>query len=161
MVRNEDFFFLRWGGADFIRQHIQINGKGYVGGYALGSEGNIPAFDYAEVSPSSSAWMFEKQWLFYSLWGRLLYDPTTPDATFSALFESRYGPAAAGQGAKLFKAYGLVSIVPLRIACAFYYSMHTLAFSLVIQIHDSGACVFLQLRLLSECSSKNCRPDTL
>ena len=66
------------GGAGFIREHIAKNGHAYVGGYAIGSEGNIPAFDYSEKD-SEGVWMAQKQWLYYSLWGRLLYDPTTPD----------------------------------------------------------------------------------
>jgi hypothetical protein len=32
-ARNEDFFCLRWGVPDFIRQHIAANTPGYVGGY--------------------------------------------------------------------------------------------------------------------------------
>ena len=36
-VRNEDFFALRWGVPDFIRQHIALNGAAdYVGGYFVG-----------------------------------------------------------------------------------------------------------------------------
>ena len=87
------------GGAGFIREHIAKNGHAYVGGYAIGSEGNIPAFDYSEKD-SEGVWMAQKQWLYYSLWGRLLYDPTTPDTTFAAMFDARYhlsgSPAAAG-----------------------------------------------------------------
>ena len=46
-VRNEDFFALRWGVPDFIRQHIALNGvQDYVGGYFIGSETYIPALDY-------------------------------------------------------------------------------------------------------------------
>ena len=46
-VRNEDFFALRWGVPDFIRQHIALNGRqDYVGGYFVGSETYIPALDY-------------------------------------------------------------------------------------------------------------------
>ena len=85
-VRNEDFFALRWGVPDFIRQHIAQNGtQHYVGGYFVGSETYIPALDYFTAIDSRSNWKyaFERQWLFYKLWGRLLYDPTTPDAVFA------------------------------------------------------------------------------
>ncbi|MEJ2628651.1 MAG: hypothetical protein P8078_08865, partial [bacterium] len=44
-VRNEDFFCLRWGVADFIRRHIKMNTHDYVGGYFIGSETYIPAKD--------------------------------------------------------------------------------------------------------------------
>ena len=43
MIRNEDFFILRWGQPDFIRAHIGQNTKPYVNGYFVGSEGYIPA----------------------------------------------------------------------------------------------------------------------
>ncbi|HYX07617.1 MAG TPA: hypothetical protein VE912_12885, partial [Bacteroidales bacterium] len=45
MIRNEDFFRLRWGEPDFIREHIKVNGQDYVGGYFIGSECYIPAKD--------------------------------------------------------------------------------------------------------------------
>ena len=57
-------------------------------------------------------WAFERQWLFYKLWGRLLYDPTTPDAVFEAEFVRRYGEKARG----LLRAYSLASATQLRLA---------------------------------------------
>jgi hypothetical protein len=115
MIRNEDFFALRWGVPDFIRQHIALNGvQDYVGGYYVGSETYIPALDYftAVKSPVDWQWAFQRQWLFYKLWGRLLYDPRTPDSIFQAEFTRRYGP----KGANLLNAYSLASSTPLRLA---------------------------------------------
>jgi len=112
-VRNEDFFALRWGDADFIRSHIEQNGKAdYVGGYFVGSETYIPALNYFDALPSNAEWAFERQWLFYKLWGRLLYDPRTPDKVFIADFTRRYGAA----GPSLFRAWQLASQVPLTLA---------------------------------------------
>ena len=115
MIRNEDFFILRWGEPDFIRAHIAENTHEYVSGYFVGSEGYIPAADYTHLAPSHQTWQyaFEKQWLFYLLWGRLLYDPQTPDARFEAAFEARYG---AGTGKNLLEAYRRASRMPLRLA---------------------------------------------
>jgi hypothetical protein len=113
-VRNEDFFALRWGVPDFIRQHIAQNAQDYVGGYFVGSETYIPALDYftAIKQPLEWKWAFQRQWLFYELWGRLLYDPTTPDAVFQADFTRRYGPKADN----LLRAYALASNTQLRLA---------------------------------------------
>ena len=114
-VRNEDFFALRWGVPDFIRQHIAINGRqDYVGGYFVGSETYIPALDYftALKEPVSWQWAFQRQWLFYKLWGRLLYDPKTPDALFQAEFTRRYGK----RGENLLRAYALASNTQMRLA---------------------------------------------
>ena len=115
MIRNEDFFILRWGQPDFIRRHIAINGHDYVGGYFIGSEGYIPAKEYAHRPDEHVTWQyaFEKQWLFYKLWGRLLYDPCTPDEVFVGEFDRRYGGAV---GKRLLEAYALASRMPLRLA---------------------------------------------
>src|SRR5690606_15406145 len=82
-ARNEDFFALRWGVPDFIRDHIAENGsQSYVGGYFTGSETYIPALDYftaEDQKPVSWDYAFERQWLYYMLWGRLLYNPNTSD----------------------------------------------------------------------------------
>jgi hypothetical protein len=115
MARNEDFFALRWGVPDFIREHVARNAaEPYVGGYFVGSETYIPALDYftAVEEPVRWRWAFERQWLFYKLWGRLLYDPTTSDAVFEAEFVRRYGPKAGG----LLRAYALASATQLRLA---------------------------------------------
>lgn len=114
-ARNEDFFALRWGVPRFIRQHIALNGAAdYVGGYFIGSETYIPALDYftALDEPVDWTWAFERQWLFYKLWGRLLYNPATPDAVFQAAFNRRYGP----RGDNLLNAYSLASSTQLRLA---------------------------------------------
>ncbi|MBK8476747.1 MAG: hypothetical protein IPL39_10650 [Opitutaceae bacterium] len=114
MARNEDFFALRWGVPDFIREHLARNGSAdYVGGYFVGSECYIPALDYftAPEQPVDWTWAFQRQWLFYKLWGRLLYDPTTPDTVFQAEFVRRYG----AKGESLLQAFALASATQLRL----------------------------------------------
>ena len=41
----------------------------------------------AVKEPVDWSWAFQRQWLFYKLWGRLLYDPETPDSVFQAVFD--------------------------------------------------------------------------
>lgn len=115
MIRNEDFFILRWGEPDFIREHIAKNTQPYVNGYFVGSEGYIPAKDVSHVDNDHKTWnyAFEKQWLFYRVWGRLLYDPSTSDEVFESSFDERYGK---GSGKELMNAYKLASKMPLRLA---------------------------------------------
>ncbi|WP_442886713.1 hypothetical protein [Congregicoccus parvus] len=115
MARNEDFFALRWGVPEFVREHIALNASAdHVGGYFVGSETYIPALDYftAVKEPVDWTWAFERQWLFYKLWGRLLYDPATPDAVFQAEFNRRYG----ARGDNLLAALSLASNTQLRLA---------------------------------------------
>ena len=119
-VRNEDFFCLRWGQPDFIRDHIAANTQPYVGGYLVGSEGYIPAKDYFTKTGNVVDWKyaFERQWLFYKLWGRLLYNPSTPDQVFRDAFVQRYGKSTG----ILLDAYSLVSKTPLRLASLFDFT---------------------------------------
>jgi hypothetical protein len=114
-IRNEDFFVLRWGQSDFIREMISQNGHDYVGGFQIGSETYIPAKEYITRPGPHLTWDygFEKQWLFYMMWGRLLFDPSTPDKVFQAAFDRRYG---AGTGTRLVGAHNLAGRMPLRLA---------------------------------------------
>lgn len=118
IVRNEDFFALRWGVPSFVREHIRRNGSAsYVGGYIIGTETYIPALDYFTAVKEGVDWRFafERQWLFYRLWGRLLYDVDTPDAVFAKEFRRRY----AERGENLLQAYELASRTPLKLASLF------------------------------------------
>ncbi len=113
MMRNEDFFMLRWGQPDFIRKHIALNAQAHVNGYYVGSETYIPAKDYiTSLSGASYRYAFERQWMFYKVCGRLLYNPNTSDSFFEDAFEQRF-PAL---GKQLFRAQTKVSKVPLIIA---------------------------------------------
>lgn len=117
MVRNEDFYALRWGDPGFVREHLRRNaGQRYVGGYFVGSENYIPAKDYftAVSAPVEWKYAFQRQWLFYKLWGRLLYDPATPDSVFENEFVRRYGEAAR----PLLAAYAAASQTQLNYATA-------------------------------------------
>jgi hypothetical protein len=113
MIRNEDFFILRWGQTDFIREHIAENVHPHVNGYYVGSETYIPAKDYiTSLEGASANYAFERQWLFYKTWGHLLYNPKTPDSYFEDAFETRF----PNHGKALFDAQRKVSKVPLIIA---------------------------------------------
>ena len=118
MIRNEDFFILRWGEPDFIRDHIETNSHSYVNGYYIGSEGYIPAFEYFTRNEIGKTWQyaFERQWLFYMLWGRLLYDPKTSNRVFEEAFNEKYNRSI---GKPMLRAYRLVSRMPLRLASFF------------------------------------------
>lgn len=115
MIRNEDFFILRWGQPDFIRQHIKANVHDYVNGYFIGSEGYIPAVDYSSATIPEKSWQyaFEKQWLYYLLWGRLLYDPSTPDGYFENRINDKYN---IRNGDVFLRASALAGNMPLRLA---------------------------------------------
>lgn len=145
-MRNEDMFVLRWGQPDFVREFIQRQtGKEYVGGAIIGSECYIPALDYLsrEGPHKTWRWAFERQWLFYAVWGQLLYDPAAPDAQFEARLDARFGH---GTGKDLLAAWKLASRVPLHFA-SFHRgtwdgSLYTEGFSSWVD-RDEGARTFL------------------
>jgi len=118
-VRNEDFFCLRWGVLSFVRSHIKMNAQPYVGGHTVGSETYIPAKDYF-TTDTNVPWKyaFERQWLFYKIWGRLLYNSDTPDEVFQAEMIRRYGE----NGKNLLEASSLAGSTPLRFASSFDYT---------------------------------------
>lgn len=119
MMRNEDFLMLNWGNTDFIRKQIQVNDlKDITMGYFLGSETYIPAKEY-RMSPDvhfNWKYAFQKQWEFYQMWGRLLYNPQLPDSFFVDQYTQRYGKPVAK---KMFEAMKLGSEMPLQLA-SFY-----------------------------------------
>ncbi|HEY0244034.1 MAG TPA: glycoside hydrolase family 20 zincin-like fold domain-containing protein [Mucilaginibacter sp.] len=119
-ARNEDFFCLRWGVPEFVREHVEVNSQPYTGGYFIGSETYIPAKDYFTKPGIKVNWKyaFERQWLYYKLWGRLLYNPKTSDEVFNAEFIRRYGAA----GKNLLEASSLAGKTPLRIASSFDFT---------------------------------------
>lgn len=122
MMRNEDFFRLRWGDPDFIREHIEKNGQDYVGGYFIGSECYIPAKDiYHKPNHPHVNWKyaFERQWLYYKEFGRLLYDPATPDAVFANAFDQRF---TGSTGKQMVEAYKLSTRTTQRIAGFFNFT---------------------------------------
>ncbi len=146
-MRNEDIFVLRWGQPDFVRAFVQNQRKDHVGGAIIGSECYVPALDYITTPGPHRNWRFafERQWLFYAVWGRLLYDGTTPDRVFAALLEERFG---AGLGDDLLQAWKLASQVPLHFASFFRGtwdgSLYTEGFSSWID-RDDGARTFFDI----------------
>jgi len=149
-VRNEDFFFFRWGLPQFARTHIAVNGHSWVAGYTLGSEGYIPAVDYSHVKPSPHVtwdYAFEKQWLFYMVWGRLLYDPDTPNNVFENEFNQRY--PGLGLGSELLEAYTLISDVPHKIASFYFntwdFALHSEGFIAAAENPDTDSKGFISV----------------
>ena len=114
-LRNEDMLILRWGEPGFIREFMANNGQPYVGGAIIGSENFIPAKDAISLDGPwrEGRYAFERQWLLYALWGRLLHESTTPDSVFAAWLGQRFGRA---HGDDLLAAWTLASRAPLRFA---------------------------------------------
>jgi len=154
MIRNEDFFTLRWAQPEFIREHIAQNGQEYVGGYYIGSECFIPGKDYSHAPGSPHmdwTYAFEKHWLYYMLWGRLLYNPAAPDEVFSSALGRRYGTQA---GPPLLKAYSLVCGMPMALASSvtstWDFTLYAEGFLSTDKSEYNGGKAFISLQDLLE-----------
>ncbi|MCM3632672.1 alpha-glucuronidase family glycosyl hydrolase [Paenibacillus camelliae] len=122
MVRNEDFFTLRWAQPDFVREHIRTNGQEYVGGYYVGSECFIPGTDYSHIQDSPHIhwdYAFQKHWLYYMLWGRLLYAPDTSDDVFIQAINQRL---SISKGDKILSAYSKACRMPMALASFYHFT---------------------------------------
>jgi hypothetical protein len=149
-VRNEDFYFLRWGNADFIREFISNNSHSYVEGCFLGSEVFIPALDHTSKVGDFRDWKyhFERQWLWYAMWGRLMYNPKTSDTVFSKMLAQKYGN---GTGKPALEAWKIASNNQLRFASYHMgrsdFTLYTEAFSTWIrQKHGDASAVLFDIK---------------
>jgi hypothetical protein len=104
-MRNEDFYILRWGNSDFIREFIKNNGQEYVAGCFLGSEIFTPALDFTSLPGPHKTWdyHFQRQWLWYAMWGRLMYNPATPDLVFEQMLANKYGKPVGNEALQAWK----------------------------------------------------------
>jgi dienelactone hydrolase len=81
-----------------VRQAVRSMPLGTATGFVL--EGletyypQSPRYYLADPKDAFCEWTHQRDWMFLNLWGRLGYDPGTPDATFDALLAEKLGPAA-------------------------------------------------------------------
>lgn len=116
-MRNEDFHVLRWAQPDFIREFMNYNSQPYVAGCIIGSETYIPAKDYITRKEFQSwNYAFERQWLFYKVWGNLLYDKNTSNDYFSKALADKFD---LEDGSDLLRAWSLASMNANRMASFF------------------------------------------
>ena len=54
-----------------------------------------PRYYLADPGDAYCEWTHERDWMYLNLWGRLGYDPETPDERFDALVADKLGSAAA------------------------------------------------------------------
>lgn len=90
---------LLWGDPDFVRRAVAT----FTLSGPTGFEIDAP-LEHKERT-------FDRQWLFYLLWGRLSYDPKTTDKVWMAELKRRFGAAAADVLAAYQAASGVLSEV--------------------------------------------------
>jgi hypothetical protein len=96
---------LLWGNPAYVRRAAPTFSLGGAEGFEIDPPlaqkgfGNQPGrwgvFTDAELSRRQSwRWEWERYWFFYTLWGRLSYDPATPASVWERELERRFGAAA-------------------------------------------------------------------
>jgi len=112
-LRNDCLFRLKWGDPEFVRQTLRHCKQTYSCGFFWGSEGLKPGAD-SYHKPASEAyatypWEFQRKAEMYRLWGRLGYDPETPDDVLFLDYR-RFGPAATDAAQALAQASRVVPL---------------------------------------------------
>ena len=102
-VRNDDFYYLRWGDPDFVRAYwTQLPQPRKIAGFMLGPDGYTWGRDFVSARATTPRRLvIEKQWYWFMLWGRLAYEPAMPNERFEAALEARFPKAGASVAAGL------------------------------------------------------------
>jgi hypothetical protein len=88
---------LLWGDPDYVRRAVPTFTMSDTYGFEIDPPlaqkgfGNAPG---AWQVPSPGKYEFERYWMFYTLWGRLSYDPKTGDKVWLTELQRRFGTAA-------------------------------------------------------------------
>jgi len=95
---------LLWGNAAFVRRIVSTTSLSNTVGFEIDAPptqkgygnraGRWDIFTDAQSSRKFWQWDFERYWLFYLLWGRLSYDPATPEVVWMQELQRRFGAAA-------------------------------------------------------------------
>lgn len=96
---------LVWGNPQFVRRAAATFHLGGGIGFEIDPPlaqkgyGNRPGawgvFTAANQDRMFWKWEFERYWMFYTLWGRLTYNPQEPDTVVLGELQRRFGPAAS------------------------------------------------------------------
>jgi len=92
-VRNDDFYYHTWGDPSYARTYL--NGMMEYGsnfeGFYIGSDGFCPTRSFfCKNSVSQGVLEVQRQWYMNMIWGRIAYNPQTPDDVFKNHMKLRY-----------------------------------------------------------------------
>jgi hypothetical protein len=91
--RNDDYYFLSWGDPQFAREMIyglpDVNK--YIEGFFYGGDGWTNTRDFTSKSSVFKGMLeIKREWLTYKIWGRIAYNPQTPNEVFVNELANRY-----------------------------------------------------------------------
>ena len=89
----------RWGDPVFAERSMRSVQFGDAAGFTMEPMTSYyPPTDYFHKNPADYdyfTWDHQRNWLWYMLWGRLSYDPDTPESVWVHRFAKRFGKDAA------------------------------------------------------------------
>jgi hypothetical protein len=97
-VRQDDFYFLHWGYPQFARDYLYAfpDKDKYIQGIFYGSDGWTAARDfYSKADVHRNVLDIKRLWYTQMIWGRLSYNPETPDLVFIDEMAYRYPNVSA------------------------------------------------------------------
>lgn len=112
-VRNDDFYYLRWGDPDFARAYLSnLPDTSKIAGFYMGPDGYTWGREFVSTTPDSPRQLvIDKMWYSFLIWGRLGYDPSIPNSRFEQILAARFPGVPS---ARLFNGWASVSrILPL------------------------------------------------
>lgn len=113
---------LPWGSVDWMQRFVPSTRLGDAIGFETCAPlsqkgfGNPPGDWRILVSPEREyyRWEFQRYWLYYLLYGRLSYDPETPEDIWMHEFRSHYGQKAAAAVFEAFQRAG--EVIPFLVS---------------------------------------------
>lgn len=92
-VRNDDFYYLHWGDPVFARAYLQglPDKDKYIAGFYIGSDGFAPTrVFFSKDKLYQGDLEVRRLWYTQMIWGRLAFNPATPDGIFKNQMSERY-----------------------------------------------------------------------
>ena len=92
-VRQDDFYYLHWADPKFAREYIKgfPDKDRYIQGFFYGSDGWSATRDFVSKDPTLKDKLdIKRLWFSQMIWGRLAYNPETPDSMFIDQLSDRY-----------------------------------------------------------------------
>ena len=108
-LRNDDNYYFRWGGADFVREFIQNIPYDVSRGFYYGSDQYIWGREFLSLAPETPRQIeVDKHWYHWMLWGRLGFNPQLGNDRFIQILQDRFPEVDARQ---LFNAWQSASMI--------------------------------------------------
>ncbi|MFC1761450.1 hypothetical protein ACFL6U_05155 [Planctomycetota bacterium] len=108
-IRNDDLYYLHWGDPEFAQAYIKgfPDPDTYTKGFWMGADGYTPTRVFTSKNKLFQGELeIRKFWYMYMIWGRLGYNPNTPDEVFINTLGQKCPQVSSS---KLFTAWRMAS----------------------------------------------------